>query len=658
MGDYRIEHDKKTKGLLIPKLDLFKPNKIEFKSQVAIPYMTSEEIDAKVEEIFKFLFKVHPELASMRYTYTGTKDIAIHLRAIFRDTKEEEEAIKSSGKNYYSCYYQNIFRFNDKGKNNLRDFIRSLNNTGRAYCLYYGVYSLNDAIAGTDKIEKRREENKRFVKNSLTTKNAQGTHILIADFDHVEYEEFIEIKKIFPFETIDIFTGHGFQSIILLDKYTRDLQVLENFVFEMYKRGFNVDLVARDIARIMRMPYMWNAKEHSTDVNGSIWETFILNDTNCRYSIEEVFNLLNKLPVVREIDYDKITKEKSNKKTNQKLVEHEFIDEIVVDTKNDVDIEFLRQHYPQINVDSLKQPIQLLLQGFRKGYAEHSVMFLTNYFSEYGYDVDIIQSILLTLSTLNTYDYAWRESIVLKKVSTFYDYVNKEYSTVSIYNKHLQEEYGQLDLKEEFEFIRRNKIKISNKFFKDLRIPDMSSNKLKASITPTAMYLYFVLLVDSFRFNRDTYSKDEIVELTGLSDKTVRIALKPLVKHSYIIKNNDYNPRIGKTKKYKLALALHSGAKNNFTLVNVGDIENLIGKVMLDKLNEREFQLCVYFLYKIYQGVDSITLSQQDIAMDLLISRPTIVATLKSLDEKGLLNREKIDMGFADRFVYNYSIKF
>lgn len=649
----------KSRVMRLPKLTI--PEKVTFKSHKGIVHLTDEEIDKKTEEIFNFLSKIHTELSDLRFRETGTKDIAIHLRAIFRDTEEEKELIKSKGKKVYTCYYQNIFRFNGTGKKNLKNFLRCLNNTGRAYCLYYGVYSFDDAIPATEKIEQRRLENKRHVKNSFTSKNANGTKVLVADFDHITYEEFIEIKKTFPFETIDVFSGHGFQCIVLLNQYSRDLTLLEKFVFTMWEKGFNVDLVARDVARIMRMPYMFNAKEHITKIDGLIWETFVLNDTDIRYSVEDVFDLLEKMPTVRTISDDlKNKSSKNNKVENNKveIIEQEFIEEVYIEKKDDVDIDFLIQNYPQIDILKLEKPIQLLLQGFRKGYAEHTVMFLTNYFSEYGYSLNEIQNILLRLAELNTYHYAWQESIVLEKIETFYNYAYKNYSTCNVYNDNLKEEYGNLNLKEEFEFIRKNKIKINNKFFKELRIPDSSSKKLKSSITPTAMFVYFALLIDSFRFDRDTYSRNDIIEITKLSDKTVRSALKSLVKHGYILKYNNHVARTGKPKDYKLALDVHNSVKINYTLMDVSDIDNLIGKVMLGIINAREFQLCLYFLYKINKNIEALTLSQQQIANDLLISRSQLVAILTSLDEKGLINREKIEMGYCNRYVYRYSVKF
>ena len=100
--------------------------------------------------------------------------------------------------------------------------------------------------------------------NKIAVNNAIGTQILIADFDNITEDEFIlekiKLAKI-GIETLDVFTGHGFQSIILLDNPTEDKELLRKFTNLMLSKGFKVDYKIKDCARIMRLIEVWNCKE-------------------------------------------------------------------------------------------------------------------------------------------------------------------------------------------------------------------------------------------------------------------------------------------------------------------------------------------------------------------------------------------------------------
>src|SRR5699024_2611320 len=158
----------------------------------------------------------------------------------------------------------------------------------------------------------------KFQKGKINNQNALFTTILAIDFDSMTYEEFEKEKAkliALDIETIDIFTGHGFQSIILLEHKVYDKNILSDFTKLLESRGFKVDASIVDSARLLRLPYTFNCKaldqkqtEYYSKDNPQIYPTVDISWTERRYHIQDIFNKISSMENLKdsykEIDLD------------------------------------------------------------------------------------------------------------------------------------------------------------------------------------------------------------------------------------------------------------------------------------------------------------------------------------------------------------------
>ena len=216
-----------------------------------LPKLTDEEVREQAENIFNFLKLTHQFMENKGEAFynpcksiaeqVNASSMAIELRALRRDRADRP-------------YYRNfkLYRFADSELERLYKFLLELNNKKIPYCLYYSVYCFDSCRLAVNQQGKKSE----MWNNKIAVNNAIGTQILIADFDNITEDEFIlekiKLAKI-GIETLDVFTGHGFQSIILLDNPTEDKELLRKFTNLMLSKGFKVDYKIKDCARIMRL---------------------------------------------------------------------------------------------------------------------------------------------------------------------------------------------------------------------------------------------------------------------------------------------------------------------------------------------------------------------------------------------------------------------
>ena len=328
-----------------------------------LPKLTDEEVREQAENIFNFLKLTHQFMENKGEAFynpcksiaeqVNASSMAIELRALRRDRADRP-------------YYRNfkLYRFADSELERLYKFLLELNNKKIPYCLYYSVYCFDSCRLAVNQQGKKSE----MWNNKIAVNNAIGTQILIADFDNITEDEFIlekiKLAKI-GIETLDVFTGHGFQSIILLDNPTEDKELLRKFTNLMLSKGFKVDYKIKDCARIMRLIEVWNCKEFTKSEykNPMAIKTKIYNYTEKRYSLDYVFECLNKLETVKDIAQEnktKVTKEKSTKEVETSVQEQVQTTNVVVmkDSLQDLsyDINKLKELYPVLNIAELPKP--------------------------------------------------------------------------------------------------------------------------------------------------------------------------------------------------------------------------------------------------------------------------------------------------------------
>ena len=270
------------------------------------------------EELYNFIVDTHPQVNS-------DFNQCVDIKAVFR----------TAGK--YAKPNKIFYNDSEKQREELKKFIDTLDASGRAYCLYYSVYTF-------------KPEDKK----TITKDNAQSTQMLCADFDHITEKEFTPILEKLKENGIEpnysIFSGHGFQIIYKLDKPSTDKELLAEFTDAMKANGYPVDEKIKDCARVMRMPFTVNNKDPEKPIN-----TYIYSTHEGVYSLQEIKNKLG---------MKKQAQKETAKQTPAETQKQDF---------TAYDNAFLQQKYTCISTDKLPAPIKAVLMGLRNGYTDKQI---------------------------------------------------------------------------------------------------------------------------------------------------------------------------------------------------------------------------------------------------------------------------------------------
>ncbi|WP_206541570.1 hypothetical protein, partial [Paraclostridium sordellii] len=544
----------------------------------------------------------------------------------------------AKGESPVYCNFR-LFRFAETELKRLESFLRKLNNNEIVYCLYYSVYCFNNNVLAISQSGNVAQE----WNNRIALNNAVATNILVMDFDDISEDEFlIERVKLanLGIETIDVFTGHGFQSIILLDKITEDKDILRKFTNLLILKGFSVDKKIKDSARIMRLPYTFNSKDLTKTVeNPSIIKTFIYADTDKRYSLEDVFSRIETLETVIDTQEELKKENKSIKNKEHPKVEQPNLKIVgAKDTLEDLsyNIDKLKLLYPMLNIEELPKPVLIMLEGFRQGYANSMLIFLVTYLKEQGYSKSVITDAMLVLCELNRFNYAWHKTIVKSETDRFY-YSN--YNWRGIFSDDLQA-FGYV----EYNLVDKSVITINNYVFNNLY-----------KISSSAFYIYLKLLLKQDMTRQNAFTIDEMCEVVRYKRRAILKHLDDLVT-SGLINKKRANRRNGEEYKYYLSVFITEDF--GFTKINKGSIKLLLNMVDFKQLNQTQLAICMYFKHICYGGKSESNISQESIAKALGVNRTTITKAFKDIEDTELIHREKEDCINDFKFRYNYSIHY
>ena len=608
-----------------------------------LPKLTEEEVRKQAEGIFNFLKLTHPYINNRKIFYKEGRAveeqidfdaICIEIRALRRDQNK-------------ACYRNfKLYRFADTELERLYKFLWELNEKAIPYCLYYSVYAFNNNQLAVTKDGKKSA----VWNNKAALNNVVGTQIIVTDFDDITEDEFLlERLKLaqLGLETVDIFTGHGFQSIILLNKMTEDKTLVKKVTNLMLNKGFRIDSKIKDSARIMRLPYTYNCKELSKkDIeNPSVIKTFIYSETEKRYNLEYVLERLESLETVTEsqatidIIEDKKIKVEEIEKT-EVITENKVVKNVIQlkDTLEDLTYNKnkLKELYTMLNIESLPEPVLKMLEGFRMGYANSMLLFLTLYLKDIGYSRSVVVSAMEILADQDRFNYPWDKRTVRSETKRFY-YSN--YNWNSIYSSELQE-FGYI----EYEFKNREIIIIDNHVFDVLN-----------EISSKAFYIYLRLLEDSNYTGKKVYTINEIAQATKVPRRTLVQHLDDLAhkKVRLLDKHRAYKKR-GEEYTYQITEFL--GVKG-FTKINISMLKYLILMVDTKEINPTQLSLCMYIKYVCYNGKSNCTISQETLGQALGLDRTSISKSFKNMEKTRLIRADKIDISDF-KFKYSYTIYF
>lgn len=534
------------------------------------------DIETLKNDTFSFLKTIRPNLNT-------EKNLAIEIRLLRRDKKSV----------YLGSFI--IRDYNKYTQSRFLDFLEKVKNI--PYCMYYSVYSFNPNI-----LPKTGEELKSISK--IAKNNAYDTSILVADFDNISEEkfedEYINFVSLNIEPSITIFSGHGYQCIWCIENST-DKNILKKFTKLLINKGFDVDEKIKDSARLMRIPGSYNCKDRKNPI-----KTHIMSNENkeiTRYKSDDILSKLSS-------------------------------ETYIADNKTFTDNE-LKEKYPMLNIEDLPKPIIEMLKGFKKGYANNVLMFLTLYFRDLGFSKGKIKSIMSVLSSLG--DYPWAENEVFKEVDRFFH--NKNYSAKAIYISALKE-YGYID----FKVTNNEFLKIENYIISDIK-----------DITNKSFVVYLCMILENHLTQKNSFTLVDISNIVKISTRHIKPRLDELLKIGLIDKQRG-NKKDGQSYVY-LINKYSRFSELGFTNFHIATLRLLLKQLEYKEINETQLVICLYLKHKCYNNSDYCYLTQEKIANDLGLTRTTITKSFAKIEELKLITRTKINLSDF-QYRYDYFINF
>lgn len=525
------------------------------------------------------------------------------IRALRRD-KEGARPLRSF------TYY----KYNEKQLEYLTKQIEELDALEIPYCLYYSVYSFNS------------KEGKR-----VNTNNSISTSILVSDYDHINEEEFRKyldkLIKIGLEPNYTVFTGHGYQTIHILDEASTDKDLLSKYTNLLLKKGFPVDTTIKDSARIMRLPYTYNNKDPKKPI-----ATFIYSEKPGAYNLDNIFNTLNKLETIP-----------GYKEEIKKVIPAVAVEEAEEKELTYFDNDFLKATYinTSIIIDKTPAPIKAILMGLRNGKSDKMIRGLTLYLRDYaGLSLEDIIEINKILINLDTYNYVGdvKLDIDRKVKSLFYKYDYKfSYTDVK--------EFGDM----------------SNKVV-DNSIMRLDNYMLKQdNISNIAFYINLKLLLEKHYKHNISFTIDEIATICNKSRQKIKPKLDELVKAGLIDKRRAYKKEGG---KYYYTLSKYCIDKTQgFTNINTFALGTLVKALDEGKTNATVVRFLLLVKSFIRPDECNIAIDQATISKFLNITQSAVsklwdkVEELNKLAVYPYITREA-DWLDQDKFIYIYEVHF
>lgn len=552
----------------------------KFKGIEEVPQM-------ETEELYNFIVDTHPQI-------NGNYNQCVDIKAVFRTAGKYVKPNK--------IFYSNT----EKQREELQKFIDTLDASGRAYCLYYSVYTFDPEA-----------------KKTITKDNAQSTQMLCADLDHITEADFAPILEKLKENGLEpnysIFSGHGFQLIYKLDKPSTDKDLLAEFTDAMKANGYPVDEKIRDCARVMRLPYTVNNKDPEKPVN-----TYIYSTHEGTYNLNE---LKSKLGMKKQAQKETAKEEPTAKQTPAETQKQDFT------AYNDA---FLQQKYTCISTDKLPDPIKAVLMGFRNGYTDKQVRGIVLYLRDYeGTDLEDVISTVKTLASIDAFNYTGDviPDIERKVKALFY---NREYK----FNWDDLKEFGNMSGK----VVDRSNLKLHN-------------STLKENISNKAFYVYLRLLIEQKYQHKIAFTIGEVAQVCNISERRVRTRLEELTKAGLIDKKRALKKEGG---KYVYVISKFGiDRTKGYTNININVLAILLKAVDDKIINETVIKFLLY-MKRITQrkdGNDGIEVSQTEIGKELNIDRTAVAklwAKVEKLNEANKCIYIKREPAWFDKDTYTY----
>lgn len=570
-----------------------------------VPKFNDKQIEKQLAKQIRFLKLVYPFLEDDIY-----QEGCLELRPVRRNKETK----------YVRSY--NAWRMDEKAIDKLRDFLKKIN--GQPCCLYYSLYTLRH--------EKKKE-------GKINKNNCLFTSVLAADFDKITQEEFQKEKKKLTdlgIETIDIFTGHGFQMLILLKEKVYDKELVRKFTNLLVSKGFRVDSTIIDCARLFRMPYSFNCKsldKSSEYYDQGIIPATVINFSDKRYYLVDVFKKINSLP-----DVIKPTETQAAEFTELSIKSLKVAPITVKDKQEQIKkikevkkikIENLNSVYGDyIQVDRLPEAIQKMLNGSEEGLRNQVMLFIVPFLrNTLGLNIQTIKSILTIWGDLCSPQLD--KKFIEKEVDRIYKYGFK--GRQGKYTKELQKAYGYLEFSK---YTRANKIIIPNAIFEDFDI-----------ISDGSVKIYLGMKLAEQIEGLKEFTQKEIEEVSKISRRTFFRNINDLLVTGFICKRKA-NRRQG--EEYIYYINPYFNSTKGFT-----PIENILVKSMLLELTDGEMKLYSYLCHMIGSCKHDCWASQKYIASKIGKKQNSVSEMTSKLSEKKYITKRIITRDNIKHCIYN-----
>lgn len=582
------------------------------KKLLEIPKFNEKQIEKQAEKQIKFLKTIYPFLEDEENWNEG----AIELRPLQRS--KDVKYLKSF----------NAWHLQDKDIDALKKFLSLIN--GKGYCLYFSGFTLDYQK------EVLKADGKKYQKGKINNENSLFTCILSADFDGISAEEFKESKQRLldiGIETIDVFTGHGFQSHILLNHQVLDKDIFKKFTELLTSKGFKVDPAIVDSARILRMPYSFNCKaldKNSKYYDAKFPEILPTTDTSWtekRYHVLEIFQKLQSLPDVIPETHAMTEIEIKAILTKPLIVAEKKKEELEIKEVGRIKLQSLKDVYTMIDYERLPEAIQKMLAGTQHGIRNQVILFIIPFLrNTLGLNIQTIKQVMSRWAELSGKDVQF----VLSEVDRIYALGFK--GKYGKYTAELAQAYGYLEFNE---FKRDNKIVIPNSLFKEFD-----------AIADGSVRIYLAMKLEEKINGVKEFTKKDIQRIADISERTVERNVKDLVAMGYVSKRRTNRRR---EEEYIYYLNPYFSSVEGFTM-----LENAVAKMILNDLTDGEMKLYSYLCFMVGKESKDCWASQKKLSKKVGKSGQNAISMMTdSLNQKGFITKKTFKRDGIMHSIYN-----
>ena len=588
---------------------------------------TLDEARERAEKMLQFLKVVHPNNAG-----DG-----------FKKPIEIKFLLRGEGASY--SFYKPTLLFGLDSEKTLEVLTTAFHETSLfSHCCYYSLYNFDN----TKEVRVETKLNGRKTYKHIPVKkieygNTHETWVLPVDIDNIskeEYEEYRAYLLSLGIETIGIFTGNGYQMLILLDKPFKIKVLYQQFTTKLHKLIPVIDTSINVPTQVFRSPYTRNCKEFSDQFkyykkyDPQTKEVVLMDWTEKRYSRKDIFRILDE-----EIER-KFNKEEpvSSENVASKVPEKETVETTVTVTSSRGEVvkgdKTYQDLYKHVNFAELPTNIQTILQGTTEGLRNRCVLYLTPFLNK---QLGLSQE--QALETLEVFNNLCTPPKPMSAVRSDYYRFSEDYAdyTKGKYDSEMVQTFG----KEELDVLikaDRDKIFFDNRVIKKFD-----------EIQHSAIRIYLAMKLLEIEEEKVVFTKEEIALAAGVSEKTVQRNIRELTKFSFVV-NVPGNTRKGIKKGYKINI--FGQYIDGFT-----KLSRILVEKMLKELIPSEMVIFIYMTCKV--GAMDTTLvftSQTKIALDVSLDQTAISTITDSLKEKKYI-RKKTVMGKQNRKKTTYTLR-